>query len=137
MTTNEVTHSLVNELTAVRVTIHIYISIYLIFYHTQLATSITTARMQLEDQIELDSFYNWLENFATKSKIFDTQVITKTMNSFYFSLFQTIRLILTERQTYVDELIKSHQNHPEKLQSIIHLWTSLTSSLSKFNDDAR
>lgn len=73
-------HSLVDELTTVRASSFFSPppGICIILLSSQLAASITRARIQLENQIafslELDSFYNWLNKFTKKGKHFDQQV---------------------------------------------------------------
>lgn len=91
MTTTEVTHSLVDELTTVRVTFiflffFIIINVY-IYIYSQLVRSITIARIQLENRFrflqELDTFINWLE----ETKNLNREVIQKKKKTFQIYLF--------------------------------------------------
>ncbi|CAF3869665.1 unnamed protein product [Rotaria sp. Silwood2] len=108
MTTGEVTRSLTDEL-------------------TEIAKSVTTARIQLENHIdrqcglllELDSITNWLTNFINESKTIDKQ---------------TIKLALHERQQHFDEIIKccyiNNQKIKDKIKHLIQLWNQLTSMMT-------
>ncbi|CAF3539712.1 unnamed protein product [Rotaria sordida] len=109
MTTSEVTRSLTDEL-------------------TEIAKSVTTARIQLENRIEqqrgflleLDSLINWLKNFINESKTIDNQ---------------TIELALNERQQHFNELIKCCyiNNHEvkDKIEHLIQMWNQLTSMITE------
>ncbi|CAF3067164.1 unnamed protein product [Rotaria sp. Silwood2] len=107
-TTDEVSQSLIDQLTT-------------------LASSIITMRIQLENWfeeqrgfvVELDSFIDWLKKFTDESKTMDNQ---------------TIQLGLNERQKHFDELTKCNQQTnfeiKEKIQYLIHMWTSLSSMVT-------
>ncbi|CAF3667024.1 unnamed protein product [Rotaria sp. Silwood1] len=107
-TTDEISHSLIDQLTTVD-------------------SSITKMHIQLENcieqqrgfVIELDSFIDWLKKFTDESKTMDNQ---------------TIQLGLVERQEHFNELIKCNQQNDfeikEKLQYLIDLWTHLSSMIT-------
>ncbi|CAF4400778.1 unnamed protein product [Rotaria sp. Silwood2] len=107
-TTDEISQSLIDQLTT-------------------LASSIITMRIQLENWfeeqrgfvVELDSFIDWLKKFTDESKTMDNQ---------------TIQLGLNERQKHFDELTKCNQQTnfeiKEKIQYLIHMWTSLSSMVT-------
>lgn len=85
-------HSLVDELTTVRASSFCPCLHRSSFSTSQLAASITRARIELENQIafslELDSFYNWLKKLTKKGKYFDQQVSADERHRWIFtSLF--------------------------------------------------
>ncbi|CAF4565132.1 unnamed protein product [Rotaria sp. Silwood1] len=108
MTTGEVTRSLTDEL-------------------REIATRVTTARIQLENRIEqqrglfleLDSLINWLTSFINESKTIDKH---------------TIQLALNERQQHFEELIKycyiNNHEVKDKIKRLIQLWNQLTSMIT-------
>ncbi|CAF4508803.1 unnamed protein product [Rotaria socialis] len=90
---------------------------------TTLATSMATARIQLENCIEqqrefateLDIFIGWLKALTCESEIIDNQEIQLTLN---------------ERQGDFNKLIKSNQQNDflieEKIEYLIEMWSNLT-----------